>query len=188
MSIEPRTPPAAGPLTLLALVVAWAAVAGSVFLTLGMSLVACPLCFYQRAFICAAAAVLSVGVTTGMSRTTALAALTLPLAIAGLAIAAFQVWLEQTGKLECPLGVAGLGSAPAQSLAAFALLTLLLLSEAWQDLRPGGGWSASLGSIALGLVLALLCIITTPPRNPAPAQPYDAPPKVCRPPYVATSE
>ncbi|MFO0878816.1 MAG: disulfide bond formation protein B [Gemmataceae bacterium] len=188
MSIEPRTPPSAGPLTLLALILSWVAVVGSVFLTLGMGLTACPLCFYQRAFACAVAATLSVGVTTGMARTTALSALTLPICIAGLSVAGFHVWLEQSGKLECPAGVAGLGSAPTQSCAIFALLTLVLLSEAWQDLRPGGGWSATLGSILLGVVLALLCIASAPRLNPAPEKPYEEAPRICRPPYVAPAE
>jgi disulfide bond formation protein DsbB len=185
MSIEPRTPPPAGPLTLLSLVVAAAASAGSVYLTLILDLVACPLCLYQRGFAFAAFAVLAVGVTAGMGRTTALAALALPLSVAGLTVAGFHAYLERTGALECPAGVLGLGSAPKQSLAAFALLTLLLFSDTWQDLRAGGGWSASLGGILLGVVLALMCLFTAPKIATAPTSPYAEELRVCRPPYAA---
>ncbi|MFO0846030.1 MAG: disulfide bond formation protein B [Gemmataceae bacterium] len=184
MSIEPRTPPPAGPLTLLSLAVAAAASACSVYLTLVLDLVPCPLCLYQRGFAFGAFAVLAVGVTTGMGRTTALAALALPLAVAGLTVAGFHVYLERSGVLECPAGVLGLGTAPQQSLAAFALLTLLLLSDTWQDLRPGGGWSASLGGILLGVVLALMSLFTAPKRAPAPTSPYTEELKTCRPPYA----
>jgi disulfide bond formation protein DsbB len=188
MSIESRTPPPAGPLTLLSLAVAAAASAGSVYLTLVLDLVPCPLCYYQRAFSFAAFAVLAVGVTAGMGRTTALAALALPLAVAGLTVAGFHVYLERSGALECPAGILGLGSAPTQSLAAFVLLTLLLLSDTWQDLRPGGGWSASLGGILLGVVLALMSLFTAEKLPSAPTSPYAGDLKRCRPPYVAPRE
>jgi disulfide bond formation protein DsbB len=187
MSSEPVKTPPAGPLTLLALVIAAVTAAGSVLLTTYLGLVACTLCFYQRTFAFAAAGVLAVGVFTGMGRKTALAALTLPLAAGGLAVACFHVWLEVNGTLECPKGFFGLGTAPQQSLAAFALLTLVLLSDAWQDLRAGGGWSASLGGIVLGAVFAYALIVSGPKLAGPPKEPYTEPLKVCRPPYVAES-
>jgi hypothetical protein len=36
----------------------------------------------------------------------------LPLAVAGLGVALFHEYLELTGKLECPSGVMGVGTAP----------------------------------------------------------------------------
>jgi disulfide bond formation protein DsbB len=187
MSSEPRTTPPAGPLTLLALVIAVVTAAGSVLLTTYLELIACPLCFYQRTFAFAVVGVLAVGVFTRMGRAAALSALALPLALGGLAVACFHVWLEMNGTLECPKGFFGLGTAPQQSLAAFALLTLVLLSDAWQDLRPGGGWSASLGGIVLGVVLAIGLIVTGPKLPKPPEQPYPGPLNTCRPPYVGES-
>jgi disulfide bond formation protein DsbB len=184
MSSEPRTTPPASALTLFALVIAVVTSVGSVLLSTYLGLVACPLCFYQRAFAFACVGVLGLGVATGIGRTTALSALALPLAVSGLAIAGYHVWLEQSAKLECPKGFFDLGSAPQQSLAAFVLLTLVLLSEAWQDLRPGGGWSSVLGGIVLGVIFAAGCIVSAPKRPDAPTKPYEDAPKTCRPPYV----
>jgi disulfide bond formation protein DsbB len=161
----------------LALVVALAASAGSVLLSGALGLVPCPLCYYQRTFAFACAGVLAVGVFTGMGRTTALASLALPLAAGGLWVAAYHVWLEGSGKLICPNGLFGLGTAPQQSLAAFVLLTLILLSDAWQDLRAGGGWSACLGGIVLGLVFAAGGILTAS----SPCEGIKDPAKTCHP-------
>ena len=62
---------------------------------------------------------------------------------------------------------------------------LVLLSDAWNDQRPGGGWSASLGGIVLGAVLAAAGIVSVPKSPDPPVEPYKEPPKICRPPYVA---
>lgn len=184
MSLEPRTPPPAGLLSLTTLGVALVASLGSIYLSLAMGLQPCPLCYYQRTFAFALFGVLAAGVCTGVGRQAPLSTLVLPLASAGLALAGFHAYLEATGKLECPLGIASLGTAPQQSLIVFALLTLLLLSDSWQDLRPGGGWSATLGSLLLGIVLAAGSILSAPKLPPAPSQPYSEELKGCRPPYV----
>src|SRR5436190_1735483 len=108
--------PAPSLLIWAALLVALAGLAGSLFLSLGMNLKACPLCFYQRTFAMSVVAVLGMGLFTG-GRSGRLGLLTLPLAVAGLGVAVFHVYLETAGKLECPQGLLGWGSAPRQSLA-----------------------------------------------------------------------
>lgn len=110
---------------LLTLLFAGVACAGSLYLSLGLGLKACPLCFYQRTFAFALVAVLLVGLSAGLRGKLNL--LALPLAVAGLGVAAFHVSLVETGKLECPAGIAGLGTAPHQSLAAFVLVLLPIL-------------------------------------------------------------
>ncbi len=167
----------------LALGVALATSAGSLYLSLGMKLQACPLCFYQRAFALAALAVLAVGLIAQLAPTASISAMALPLANAGLAVAGFHVSLEANGTLECPLGVFGLGTVPTQSLAAFALLTALLLLDAFG--AAARQQVASAGAIALGLLLALACCTSNPPLPPAPTKEHAGPPIVCRRPYVA---
>src|ERR687886_605295 len=119
---SPEAGAVASPWLWAALAVALAGLAGSLFLSLGMGLKACPLCFYQRAFMMSLVAVLGMGLLAGAARPGRLALLALPLATAGLGVALFHVSLEVRGKLECPRGVLGLGTAPQQSLAAFALV------------------------------------------------------------------
>ena len=110
----------------MAMFVALAALAGSLYLSIGMGLKACPLCYYQRTFIMSAVAVLVMGMFIRELRPSALSALSLPLAAAGLFIASWHEYLEITGALECPAGVLAIGTAPQQSLAALLLLTVLL--------------------------------------------------------------
>src|SRR5690242_8659304 len=98
-------------LTWAALAVAAAALAGSLYLSMGMALRACPLCFYQRTFVMSLVAVLGMGLATRLAPAT-LALLSLPLAVAGFGVALFHVFLEITGTLVCPAGVLGLGTAP----------------------------------------------------------------------------
>jgi disulfide bond formation protein DsbB len=180
---HPRT----GPLTWGALAAAALASGGSLWLSLGMNLVACPLCFYQRALALAALAVLVMGVVGGAGRLSAL--LALPSAAGGLAVAAFHVNLVRTGVLECPAGLLGLGSAPLQSLLVFSLLTLLLIAAPF---APGKGAEAPgmLARLVLALVLGGLmgvgCITSAPPLPPAPTKAYDPekePLKGCRRPF-----
>src|SRR5262249_12993545 len=111
--------------TWAALVVALIGLAGSLFLSLGMSLKPCPLCFYQRTFMMSVVGVLGLGLLTRAGARW-LSLLVLPLAVAGLGVALFHVYLETAGKLECPEGVLGWGTAPQQSLAVFVVLTALL--------------------------------------------------------------
>jgi len=70
-------------------------------------------------------AVLAVGLSMGMEGKLNL--LGLPLALGGLGVAAFHVHLVTTGKLECPAGIGGIGTAPHQALAAFVLVLLPIL-------------------------------------------------------------
>src|SRR5262249_33921021 len=99
MSIEDTNPraPAKGSaiLTWLACLVALAASAGSVYLSMGMGLKACPLCFYQRTLVMGVFGVLLVGLVTGAPRS-GLCLLALPLAAAALGVAGYHVYLELT--------------------------------------------------------------------------------------------
>jgi disulfide bond formation protein DsbB len=97
---------------LLVALVALVALAGSLWLSLGMGLKACPLCFYQRTFVMGVVAVLLVGLLSGQHHRTVLNLLALPLVVGGLGVAVFHVHLEQSGILECPAGVMGIGTAP----------------------------------------------------------------------------
>jgi disulfide bond formation protein DsbB len=154
---------------------------GSLYLSYVMELVACPLCFYQRTFALGALGVLAMGLLTGAGRSAPLAALALPLAAGGLSIAVFHARLEMMGRMECPGGVLDLGSAPQQSLAAFTLLTALLVI----DLLSAGGaarLAALVGGLALGVLFAAGCIATSSPPCPVKPEEYASPPKGCRPP------
>lgn len=71
---------------------------GSLYLSLGMGLKACPLCFYKRTFIMSAVAVLSVGLLVDRSRADLLCLLCLPLSVAGLGVAAFHEYLSVRGQ------------------------------------------------------------------------------------------
>ena len=167
--------------TYAAFAVALATALGSLFLSYGLGLIACPLCFYQRTFALGALGVLAMGLLTGAGRSAPLAALALPLAAGGLALAVFHVRLELTGRMECPAGILELGSAPQQSLAGFAVLTALLVI----DLLSNGG-AARLVALAGGLVLGALfaagCIVTSSPPCRVLPEEYASPPKGCRPP------
>ena len=110
MSTTPTSEaPASTMWTWLALLVAAGATAGSVYLSTNMGLYACPLCFYQRTFVMGVAALLLIGLLSGMGSRVSLAALAMPLAFAALAVALMHVDMERTGKLECPDGFFGLG-------------------------------------------------------------------------------
>jgi hypothetical protein len=173
----------ATPLTWIALLLAALATAGSLYLSLGMDLEACALCFYQRSFVMAVLAVLLVGIGTGMGRHVSLSMLALPLAVAGLGVAVFHVRAEAMGKLECPGGILQLGSAPQQSLAALALLCVALLFDAGSR-RVGSGLFVAVTGLVLGGLVAAGCIVSSP-KPKQPPKPYDEPPKGCRVPYVA---
>lgn len=161
----------------LALLASLAALGGSLYLSLGMNLRACPLCFYQRTFAMSLIAILIVGL--GL-RTSGLTFLAFPLATGGLGVACFHVYLELTGKLECPAGILGFGSAPQQSLAVFAVVIVLLLSDGvkGRSRRP----FALVGGLVLGGLLAAASCIANPPPAPSPT------PDICRPPVRATPQ
>jgi disulfide bond formation protein DsbB len=185
------SPPAAAapPLwTWAALTVAVAGLAGSLYLSLGMGLKACPLCFYQRTFMMSLVAVLGMGLLAWLAGridnpSYPLTLLALPLAVAGLGVALFHVSLELRGKLECPAGLLGLGTAPWQSLAAFLIVTVLLTAGALRKVKAmAATWAALTGAVALGALLAVASTIANPPSKPLDPTAYASPPDVCRPP------
>jgi disulfide bond formation protein DsbB len=77
-----------------ALAASAAGLAGSLSLSWGLALKACPLCFYQRAFVMGLVAVLGTGLLVRAARPERLSLLALPLAVAGLGVALFHVGLE----------------------------------------------------------------------------------------------
>jgi disulfide bond formation protein DsbB len=170
----------------LALALAVAGAAGSLWLSLGMNLEACPLCFYQRTFILAVVGVLATGLLTRARNSDLLPGLAIPAAVGGLGVALFHVYLELTGTLECPAGLLGLGTAPQQSLAVFLLLLgALLIPLARQRQEKDFGFAAVTAALVLGAFFALGTIKSAPPMKAAPTQPYEKPLDVCRPPYRA---
>jgi disulfide bond formation protein DsbB len=172
----PALPRSVAVWNILALIVALVAVAGSLALSLG-GLKACPLCYYQRTFVMAAAAVLLMGLLTDMRGSALTSALALPLATAGLCIAGWHVYLEQIGKLECPEGLFQLGTAPQQSLAVQTLLFVVLVI--------GGLRRPTLAvAIPVGALLAYFCVISAASVK-LPPEELEAPqPKICRPPQA----
>ncbi|WP_424000117.1 disulfide bond formation protein B [Haloarcula salina] len=119
------------PLLAAATVVAAVATAGSLYLSLGLGLTPCRLCWYQR--ICMYPLVVGLGVAAledrpGVARTA------LPLSVLGGGIAAYHSWLQIT-QTACGLGafscaqvqyrVAGL-TIPNLALTAFVLVTALV--------------------------------------------------------------
>jgi hypothetical protein len=89
--------------------------------------------------------------------------LALPLAVGGLGVVGFHVWLEMTQVLVCPYGLLGLGTAPKQSLAAFVLLTLLLVSAA---LGSAGQGVRSIAGVVSGVVLGGLFTVASIASGP----------------------
>jgi disulfide bond formation protein DsbB len=157
--------------TWVAWAVAVAALLGSLWLSIGMKLEACPLCFYQRTFVMGVVGVLTVGLLTGARRSGYLSLLALPLAAGGLGVAVFHVSLEARGRLECPDGLLGAGSAPQQSLAALALLFVVVAVDAVRQ-RKGLAWVAAAGATALGALFTLAAVNSVPSPK-IPDKPYD---------------
>lgn len=175
---------------LLALCLAIVGSTGSMYLSMGMSLKACPLCFYQRCALFAIVAILILGWMIDNNRMDLFCLLCLPIHLMGLGIAAFHSWLAFSHILECPEGILGLGVAPYQSLALFVLLTVPLLVGALPAARlsRSGTQPTLLVVLLLGGVLAYLCKAGSPPLPDAPGKPYDKPPDTCRRPFVAISK
>ena len=183
-NVPPAEPASASRWAWAALPVAAAGLAGSLCLSLGMHLKACPLCFYQRTFVMGLLGVLVMGLLSGAARPRRLGLLALPLAVAGLGVALFHVSLELCGKLECPPGLYGLGTSPQQSLAVFVVLTGLLVADALTGAKAGvREWVARAGAIVLGVLLAVSSTIANPPPPAPPTEPYTKPPDICRPPF-----
>ena len=105
----------------------------------------------------------------------------LPLAVAGLGVAAFHVYLELTNVLECPAGLFNVGSAPQQSLAAFLIITALLGIAMFKN-SEGSGWPITvLLAIFFGILFAGTAIKSAPPLPEPPSEPYTTPLEGCRP-------
>jgi hypothetical protein len=168
----------------LALAASAAAAAGSLYLSLGMGLKACPLCFYQRTFAFALVAVLVVGLITLRDKTPKVLLLAMPLAVGGAGVAGFHTYLVYSGGLECPDGVLGLGPAPAQSLAIFVVILVALGNGVFADVREHGVVPLL---VALGLgAAAVYGSIAANPAPPTPSGPYPADQRIemCRVPYL----
>lgn len=166
---------------LTSLAIAVLALIGSLWLSVGMGLKACPLCLYQRTFVMGVVAVLGIGVLTGPGHRSVLHLLALPMAVAGAGVAAFHVFLELTGRLECPMGVMSIGTAPQQSLAVQAVLLLLVLVGVTRS--RGCSIPPAMGAVLLGLFLAGSAVVSAPPMPPVPTKAYDKPLDMCRPPF-----
>jgi disulfide bond formation protein DsbB len=149
-----------------------------------MELKACPLCFYQRAFVMSVFAILGMGLVVGARYTERLSLLVLPPAVAGLGVALFHVYLETAAKLECPRGVFGWATAPKQSLAVFGVLVALLVLDVVRSISAGADhWLGLAGAVLVGALLAVASCISNPPLPLPPKEPYTRPPDLCRPPY-----
>ena len=161
-----------------------AAIAGSLYLSLGQGLTACALCFYQRAFAFALFAVLGMGLATLGEQRRRLIVIGLPLAVGGLGVAGFHTYLVLSGMLECPAGIAGLGSAPVQSLVIYVLILGALVYGFLSDIQANGV-APTLLALGLGGAIAYGSIVANP-AAPVPKEPYpaDQPIKVCRVPYT----
>ncbi len=173
-SPQPAPVPSQG-VTWIALLLSLAGSAGSLWLSLGMGLEACALCYYQRSFMLALVGVLFLGLVTGIGKQVALSLLALPLATTGLGVAGFHFWLERSGQLECPKGLFTQGSAPQQSVITFTMLTVMLLADLLT--RPGLTRRVKGGGGVVGLLLGAgfaACCILSAAAPPRPAKPYPA--------------
>ncbi|MBY0524542.1 MAG: disulfide bond formation protein B [Gemmataceae bacterium] len=170
------------PWTWLAFLLSVAVLAGSLYLTFGMGWKACPFCYYQRTFVMGIVAVLGMGLLTGAQRSTPLTLLALPLATAGLGVAAYHVLLERAGRMECPAGIFDIGTAPQQALAALSALFVVLAIAAVRDRpRDRAGFLPGIAGLVLGGLLAYAAIQSTSPiPSPTPEE-YQKPPDICRP-------
>jgi hypothetical protein len=158
----------------------WCALAGAIFASIGslylslvMGLKACPLCFYQRTFAYALAAVLGVGVVN-LSEPASILLFAFPLIVGGFGVALFHSFMVWSKTLECPAGVANFRSAPEQSLIVFSLILVCFIEgfrEQWTSpsLSPLG--------IVSGLMLGAISVygsICANPMPPKPTAPYPA--------------
>jgi len=168
----------------LVLILACVASAGSLYLSIGLGLKACPLCLYQRSFAIAAFLVPVTLIGLDGLRSPRACVTAMPLLSAGLSVAAFHVYLVQTGKLECPPALFGWGDGPLQSLVVFGAMLVACLTGAWQS-AIRNRLTFAVAAIVLGAIAAAACVASAPPMPPAPAQPYGAakPFDICRPPY-----
>jgi disulfide bond formation protein DsbB len=115
-----------------ALVVAAVATAGSLYFSIGLGLVPCDLCWYQRILMYPLVPFIAVG----LLRDDALESYVLPLSAGGFAVAAYHNYLQMTPATgsctgEVPCGVVQYSfhgvTIPQMSLVAFGVITALFL-------------------------------------------------------------
>ncbi len=174
----------------IAIAIAVIGTVGSVYLSMGLGLKACPLCFYQRSFVMAVLAVLALGRFLERSRPGLICLLSVPLAWAGLGVAAFHEYLVLSSVLECPPALFGIGTAPAQSLAVFIALAIAVTGGAWcgRQESPRQRSCTLFVAVMLGAVMEGACVKSAPPLPPVPAAAYDPvkqPLDTCRRPFIA---
>ena len=158
--------------------------AGSLWLSLHMKLKACPLCFYQRTFAMGLLSMAALGLLAPRRHLAIVPLATLPLAVGGGGVAAFHVSLELSRTLECPSGLLGIGTAPQQSLAAYALLLLVVAPAAVRAQKHEISAGLSLLAALLGAAFAVGAVASSPPLPGAPKAPYATPLDTCRVPFV----
>ncbi|WP_435184707.1 disulfide bond formation protein B [Halobellus sp. EA9] len=132
----------------LATLVASVATAGSLYFSLGLGLVPCELCWYQRILMYPLVVVLGVAAIEDRA---AVARTVLPLSLLGTAIAAYHVVLQVRPSVGGTCSVDGgcssilypmldgLLTIPRLSLVAFVLVTALA-ALAWLAREPADGW------------------------------------------------
>lgn len=164
----------------LATFIAVIGVLGSLHLSINMELQACPLCYYQRAFIMAAAGILAFGMFLDGVPPGAVSVLALAPSVAGLCIAGQHVRFEWAGDLECPKGISGVLVAPQESLIVFVLLVAVLLG----DLLHRKNYTVQgFGAVLLGVVFCTTSMRSVQRMDP-PTRAYEkTEPDGCRKPY-----
>ncbi|WP_181684761.1 disulfide bond formation protein B [Halorhabdus salina] len=131
------------PLLAIGTLVAVVATAGSLYLSLGLGLIPCRLCWYQRILMYPLVVVLGMAAVEGRREVYRTA---LPLSVIGGAIAAYHSLLQlaATSGSQCTLGGGGCGtvllrvfglSIPNLSLLAFVLITVSMLVLAVRPAR-----------------------------------------------------
>lgn len=179
--------PIATKAALAGLVLSGLGVAACLYLSLGLKLIACPLCIYQRSFIMAVFGLLTVGWLFARHSLPLISALSIPLVFTGLGVAAYHEYLVVNGTIECPLGFLGVGSLPAQSLMLFVILAATSITGVWSpklEIKTPRAIVAGLAAV-LGLLLAWASVAGSPPI-PVRTKPYDPekePFNNCRPVY-----
>jgi len=178
-TVEARTTTAS--LTWVSFLLSVVVLAGSLWLSLGMGLKACPLCYYQRTFVMGVVGVLGIGLLTGTHRSLNLSLLALPAAAGGFCVAGYHVYLELAGKLECPAGILGVGTGPQQSLAGFTLLMLVLGMATLRSPTNGRPvWAGAVGGLVLGGLFAWGAVVSVAPMPQPKDEDYKHAPDVCR--------
>jgi disulfide bond formation protein DsbB len=178
---EPAPPPDLKILWIrLALFFAVIGVLGSLHLSINMGLQACPLCYYQRAFIMAAAGILAFGMFLEGVPAGAVSVLALVPSVAGLCLAGQHSRLEWAGDLECPKGITGALVVPQESFLIFALLVAALAGDVF--VRKTYVIQA-VGAALLGVVFCTTGLRSVQRMDP-PTAPYEkTEPDGCRKPY-----